>query len=326
MSMCPRRRRLRGPSEIFMRNTHAFRLVNGILKEYKWSSTDIRNFIGWKKINYYSYASLYKMSLCPWAGVPVHWSHTFAETLHFCLRYITAIAPYAMLRLQLTDVTTEETIDSTRHLASNMRHEMEASFNSSWLDAPKSRESVLRLLTPYQLIGMPKKLIPKAAMDDFYSYVPSATPDNFIWIRLDWIRLDLPPNSKVVVFAIAIVAHRAMVAHRKQLLVNRSDERFRVNMDDWEPPNISVNDYYVPVYHRIFLPGNILVPPFFALDMPDALNYGAVGWIVAHEMIHAFDKDWIAIDNAGDRRVFFTNNLKTHFLPSKLAWFTRPTS
>ncbi|CAN7975381.1 unnamed protein product [Ixodes persulcatus] len=193
-----------------MRNTHAFRLVNGVLA--KILSFTVLNFIGWKIIKYYSYASSYKMSLCPWAGGPVHWSRTFAETLHFCLGSITTIAPYALLTLQLRDVTREEAIDSARHLASNMRDEMEASFNSSWLDAPTSREAVCRLLTLYELIGMPEKVIPKDAMNDFYSYVPRATPDNFILWLID--------------------AHRAMVTHRKQLLVSRSDGRFRVSRDD----------------------------------------------------------------------------------------------
>ncbi|CAN7940510.1 unnamed protein product, partial [Ixodes hexagonus] len=281
-------------SEIFMRHTHAFKLVNDILKEYKASSTVILNFIGWKVIKYFSYASSYKMSLCHWTGGPVHWSRTFAETLHFCLQYIKTVAPYALLKFQLTDVITENTMDAANHIARNVKAEIEATFNESWLDARTSRGAVHRLRTLYQLIGMPKKLLPEGALDDFYSYVPSVTSDNFILWLID--------------------AYRATVAHRKQLLVSRSDERFLVTRDDWEPPSIALNAFYVPVYHMIFIPGSILIPPFFTRGAPVAVNYGTMGRIVAHEVTHAFDKTWIEVDNEGDEYSFFTEQSRAVFL------------
>ena len=51
----------------------------------------------------------------------------------------------------------------------------------------------------------------------------------------------------------------------------------------------TVNAYYNPVRNEIVFPAAILQPPFFNLDADDAVNYGAIGAVIGHEMGHGFD-------------------------------------
>ena len=48
----------------------------------------------------------------------------------------------------------------------------------------------------------------------------------------------------------------------------------------------TVNAYYNPSSNEICFPAGILQPPFFYFDADDAVNYGAIGVVIGHEMTH----------------------------------------
>ena len=51
----------------------------------------------------------------------------------------------------------------------------------------------------------------------------------------------------------------------------------------------TINAYYHPSLNEIVFPAAILQPPFFNPEADDAVNYGAIGAVVGHEMTHGFD-------------------------------------
>ena len=61
----------------------------------------------------------------------------------------------------------------------------------------------------------------------------------------------------------------------------------------------TVNAYYNPVRNEIVFPAAILQPPFFNLDADDAVNYGAIGGVIGHEMGHGFDDQGRRFDANG---------------------------
>lgn len=62
-----------------------------------------------------------------------------------------------------------------------------------------------------------------------------------------------------------------------------------VDKTKWFFPAHTVNAYYAPTLNEICFPAGILQPPFFYLDGDDAVNYGAIGIVIGHEMSHGFD-------------------------------------
>jgi putative endopeptidase len=77
----------------------------------------------------------------------------------------------------------------------------------------------------------------------------------------------------------------------------------------------TVNAGYVPSMNEIIFPAGILQPPFFYMDADDAVNYGAIGVVIGHEMTHGFDDKGRLYDKEGNLADWWTeedaNSFKT---------------
>jgi predicted metalloendopeptidase len=80
----------------------------------------------------------------------------------------------------------------------------------------------------------------------------------------------------------------------------------RVNRDDWSMTPQTVNAQYSSGENAITFPAAILQPPFFRADADDAVNFGAIGAAIGHEMGHGFDDQGRRSDGRGELRDWWT--------------------
>jgi putative endopeptidase len=73
-----------------------------------------------------------------------------------------------------------------------------------------------------------------------------------------------------------------------------------VDRMEWLMSPPTVNAYYNPQINEIVFPAGILQPPFFDAEADDALNYGAMGAVIGHEMTHGFDDQGAKFDSTGN--------------------------
>ncbi len=73
-----------------------------------------------------------------------------------------------------------------------------------------------------------------------------------------------------------------------------------VDKNEWYMTPQTVNAYYDPSNNNINFPAGILQPPFFDPKAPAAVNYGAVGFVMGHEMTHGFDDQGAQFDGHGN--------------------------
>lgn len=73
-----------------------------------------------------------------------------------------------------------------------------------------------------------------------------------------------------------------------------------VDKMEWQMNPQTVNAYYNPTTNEICFPAGILQPPFFYMNADDALNYGAIGVVIGHEMTHGFDDQGCKYDKNGN--------------------------
>jgi putative endopeptidase len=79
-----------------------------------------------------------------------------------------------------------------------------------------------------------------------------------------------------------------------------------VDHGEWEMTPPTVNAYYNPQENNINFPAGILQPPFFDNRMDAAVNYGAIGSVMGHELTHGFDDEGRQFDAEGNLRNWWT--------------------
>jgi len=79
-----------------------------------------------------------------------------------------------------------------------------------------------------------------------------------------------------------------------------------VDRGEWGMTPPTVNAYYNPLLNEIVFPAGILQPPLFDAEADDALNYGAMGSVIGHEMTHGFDDQGRQFDAMGNLRDWWT--------------------
>jgi len=111
--------------------------------------------------------------------------------------------------------------------------------------------------------------------------------------------------SKLVVTRDDLVGN---VLRSAQLEFQRDLDRLGKPVDrkEWFTTPQTVNAYYNPNLNDITFPAAILQPPFFDPHADDAVNYGAIGAVIGHEISHAFDDQGRKFDGAGNLRDWWT--------------------
>ncbi|MEO0997500.1 MAG: M13-type metalloendopeptidase [Pseudomonadota bacterium] len=86
-----------------------------------------------------------------------------------------------------------------------------------------------------------------------------------------------------------------------------------VDRSEWQMTPQTVNAYYNPPLNEIVFPAAILQPPFFNMEADDAVNYGAIGAVIGHEIGHGFDDSGSTFDGDGVLRNWWTDEDRKEF-------------
>jgi putative endopeptidase len=79
-----------------------------------------------------------------------------------------------------------------------------------------------------------------------------------------------------------------------------------VDRSEWTVPPCTTNAFYSRYRNEMIFPAAILQTPLFATGRPRAINYGAIGAVMGHELTHGFDDDGRKFDGDGKLRIWWT--------------------
>jgi len=141
-----------------------------------------------------------------------------------------------------------------------------------WMDEPTKQEALKKLAAFTVKIGYPDK-----------------------WLDYSLLQIDRGP------FVLNTVRAEKFEADRDVNKIGKPVDR-----TDWGMTPPTVNAYYNSNMNEIVFPAGILQPPFFYPDADDAVNYGAIGAVIGHEMTHGFDDQGRQFDARGNLRDWWT--------------------
>ncbi len=110
-----------------------------------------------------------------------------------------------------------------------------------------------------------------------------------------WKSYDFPVRPRAY-------AENALVADAFELSRTLRKVGKPLDRDDWQMTPPTVNAYYDPSLNEMVFPAGILQPPFFAKAFIPAVNFGAIGAVMGHELTHGFDDQGSQFDGAGNLR------------------------
>ena len=103
---------------------------------------------------------------------------------------------------------------------------------------------------------------------------------------------------------------RAALAESRRT-IDRTGQK--VDKREWGMTPSTVNAYFSPVTNQIVFPAGILQPPFFDPKLDDAVNYGAIGAVIGHEITHGYDDQGRRYDADGNLTDWWTQEDATKF-------------
>ena len=143
---------------------------------------------------------------------------------------------------------------------------------AAWMSDPTKREALTKLDAFGKKIGYPDQWLDYSNLtivaDDYFTNARAA--DRWAW-RRDWAKVNKPTVRT-----------------------------------EWGISPPTVNAYANPLLNEIVFPAGILQPPFFDANADDAVNYGAMGAVIGHEMSHQFDDQGRQYDKSGNLRDWWT--------------------
>lgn len=156
----------------------------------------------------------------------------------------------------------------------------------------------------------------KAAMDDLVANLRlamKANLDELGWMgaetkvkaeeKLNSFNPKIGYPAEFETYDTLVVGHNALdnaiAANHWQFADNLSKLGTNVDRNEWFMTPQTVNAYYNPSFNEIVFPAAILQPPFFNISADPAVNYGAIGGVIGHEMGHGFDDQGAKFDSKG---------------------------
>lgn len=148
-----------------------------------------------------------------------------------------------------------------------------------WMTAPTKRKALLKLKALTSKIGYPD-----------------------VWKSYKGLKI-VPDDYVGNILAMNVFEHHRAIKKLSE----------PIDRKEWFMYPQTVNAYFAPTMNDIVFPAGILQLPFFDPNADDALNYGAMGAVIGHEITHGFDDEGSKYDEHGNLKVWWTKEDRKRF-------------
>ncbi|XP_049518652.1 membrane metallo-endopeptidase-like 1 [Dermacentor silvarum] len=204
---------------------------------------------------------------------------------------------YTLLRKSMPEVIEYVYINSTSSLdvrnevlkiAERIRETFNATIeNADWMKSESKAILQQKLKDIAFGIGCPDYILNITYIDRVYKHVPRFSINTTILEMMYFLK----QNN-----------------YLKQLVALREPRHSDSLLQSWQKSALDLGAFYYPPENRIEIPWAMFRPPFFQRGVPRSLNFGAIGGLIAHEMLHAFDASAMILKKVGSNVTLDSND------------------
>jgi putative endopeptidase len=104
-----------------------------------------------------------------------------------------------------------------------------------------------------------------------------------------------------------------IILNNENMIYQLNKLNSNIESDNWDLPSYIVNAYFIPTRNEIIFPASILQSPFLDITKSHIYNYGNIGSIIGHEIIHGFDDQGALYDENGSINNWWSNEDKLKY-------------
>ncbi|XP_065291073.2 neprilysin-11-like [Dermacentor albipictus] len=201
-----------------------------------------------------------------------------------CFEELNHLMPYAFGAPFAVESVPVKARDDVLTMVLLVKNALKDSFlTSKWMDNATRNIAILKLHTMRTIVAYPDMVI--NSLDDYYAYTPDSSS----------VFLDSRMRSWYVTMRI------------------RKDRLWKPRTFDYDFRLTDVNAFYQPLTNTMIIPAGIINSPFYSAKYPISVNFGGLGHVIAHEIVHGFDDDSIREPKNGLSRDWWTMDARAQY-------------
>jgi len=190
--------------------------------------------------------------------------------------------------LYVTRTVSSDQIHETREIAADLLTSLRQTIRGAdWMDDSTQEAALEKLDNMHQLVGFDADLLNVTELDIFYKPLPDLSPTSHFGNFLTLLR-------HLSNYSLAILAEEPQ-------------------KDAFTASAMMINAMYHRQHNAMLIPVGLLRPPFFRANTIAAVNYGAVGAVIGHEMMHGFDNMGRNVDAYGNLKEWWSEDASSRY-------------
>ncbi|XP_050041864.2 neprilysin-1-like [Dermacentor andersoni] len=267
-----------------------FKKVNDFF-ECIYDLTDMYNLAGWRRTFQLLLLTSKKFENA-WQGVleAAYGVRKAKPRWQYCLGKVVGTMPFVIGGMYVEKNFNVTAKNDVEMMIEKIKNTFKESLSSRpWMDNSTKEAALLKLEKMANKIGFPPWIQNDTYMEQQFRYVPHFNLSD--------------PFFKIVLL------FQDNAAIKKLLLLGKTPDK----KNSWVTAPAVVNAFYNPGANEMVFPAGILRDSFYQHGLPESVNYGAIGTIIGHEMIHGFDNTGKKFDEDGRLRNWWSNSTQKQF-------------
>ncbi|KAK8781135.1 hypothetical protein V5799_017525 [Amblyomma americanum] len=277
------------PEAAFLKNSDTIRVSDiGYLRSVSEVILDDRRRHNGRLLTYVAWFVI--QFLGPFVSLPLV-APTFATAkdaknyiLFRCFEELNLLMPYAFGAPFAVESVPVKARDDVLNMVTLVKNALSDSFaKSKWMDNETRKIALLKLHTMRTIVAYPDMVV--SSLDEYYAYTPDSSA----------VFLDSRMRAWYVTMR------------------TRKDKLWKPRAFDYDFRLTDVNAFYQPLTNTMIIPAGIINSPFYSSKYPVSVNFGGLGHVIAHEIVHGFDDDSMRQPRDGESRDWWTMDTRAQY-------------